>query len=241
MNMSFKSLSMNHRTRQSAFTMVEIAIALAVIAFALVAILRILPLGMQVQRDNRQDTIINQDGTYLLEGIRFGARGVSDLRDYVDVITLNGTNLTLHHGYETGEDVIGLLTTPNADVRAIVRSISGMAATKGVGMRDFRMHYEVISQVRRVDDVQTTNNLMCIASNVPYTGPLVSNLYDIRLTLRWPLVPTNDVRRFRPSDVLNRQVFRTVAAGRLEAVVVTNSDNMVLTYFHLDTAAYLTP
>ena len=70
--------------RSSAFTMIEIAISLAVIGFALVAIIGILPTGMQVQKDNRQETIINQDATYLIEAIRGGARGLDDLTNYVD-------------------------------------------------------------------------------------------------------------------------------------------------------------
>jgi len=51
------------RSARRGFTMVEIAIALAVIAFALVAIIGVLPIGMNVQRDNRAETIINQDAT----------------------------------------------------------------------------------------------------------------------------------------------------------------------------------
>ena len=39
--------------RRRGFTMIEIAIALGVIGFALVAIMGILPLGLTVQRDNR--------------------------------------------------------------------------------------------------------------------------------------------------------------------------------------------
>src|ERR1043165_3280979 len=71
----------------AAFTMVEIALALAVIGFALVAILGILPMGMDVQKDNRRETIINQDANFLIETIRGGARGVDDLPNYVMVIT----------------------------------------------------------------------------------------------------------------------------------------------------------
>ena len=58
----------------SGFTLVEIAIALGVIGFALVAIIGILPVGLQIQRDNRAETIINQDGTFWLEAIRNGRR-----------------------------------------------------------------------------------------------------------------------------------------------------------------------
>ena len=72
---------------RSAFTMIEIAIALAVIAFALVAIIGVLPLGMNVQKENRERTIINQDAAYLIEAIRNGARGADDLTNYVLSIT----------------------------------------------------------------------------------------------------------------------------------------------------------
>lgn len=71
----------------SAFTMIEIALSLAVIGFALVAIIGILPLGMNVQRENREETIINQDATLLLEAIRNGNRGFDDLTNYVIAIT----------------------------------------------------------------------------------------------------------------------------------------------------------
>src|SRR5688572_14992833 len=76
----------------AAFTLIEIAICLGVIAFALVAIIGILPAGLQVQRDNREDTIINQEGTYLLDAIKSGSEGLSDLAGRVKHIII--TNVT---------------------------------------------------------------------------------------------------------------------------------------------------
>jgi hypothetical protein len=67
--------------------MIEIAISLAVIAFAMVAIMGILPIGMSVQRDNRQETIINQDASVYMDLIRNGERGMDDLTNYVMAIT----------------------------------------------------------------------------------------------------------------------------------------------------------
>jgi len=67
--------------------MIEIALSLAVIGFALVAIIGILPLGMNVQRENREETIVNQDASLLMEAIRSGAQGMDDLTNYVLVIT----------------------------------------------------------------------------------------------------------------------------------------------------------
>src|ERR1700690_1178771 len=71
----------------SGFTMVEIAICLAIIGIALVAIIGVLPIGINVQRDNREETLIDQDATVLLENIRNGARGLDDLTNYVFAIT----------------------------------------------------------------------------------------------------------------------------------------------------------
>jgi type II secretory pathway pseudopilin PulG len=61
------------RQGELGFTMIEIAIAIGVIGFALVAIIGILPAGMEVQKDNREDTLISQDAPYFLDAIRNGA------------------------------------------------------------------------------------------------------------------------------------------------------------------------
>ena len=64
------------------FTMVEIALCLGIIAFALVAIIGVLPTGLSVQKDNREDTSINFDAAYLMDAIRNGAQGQDDLTNY---------------------------------------------------------------------------------------------------------------------------------------------------------------
>src|ERR1035438_10853388 len=123
---------------KSGFTMVEIAISLAVIGFALGAIIGVLPIGMNKQRDNREETIINQDATVFIEAIRGGARGLDDLTNYVYAITnyWYSTNAITHatsagvNGYNyssfviapayytsgspitNGFRIIGLLSTP---------------------------------------------------------------------------------------------------------------------------------
>ena len=60
------------RQGELGFTMVEIAMAIGVIGFALVAIVGILPAGMGVQQSNREDTIISQDAPYFMDAIRNG-------------------------------------------------------------------------------------------------------------------------------------------------------------------------
>ena len=74
-------------SRHSAFTMVEIALALAIIGFALVAIVGALPAGLNVQRENREETIIVQEANYFIDAIRNGSRGLDDLTNYVEAIT----------------------------------------------------------------------------------------------------------------------------------------------------------
>jgi type II secretory pathway pseudopilin PulG len=74
--------------------MVEIAISLAIIGVALVAIVGVLPLGMNVQQENRETTVINQDATIFIEAIRNGARGLDDLTNYVLAVTNFQTEYT---------------------------------------------------------------------------------------------------------------------------------------------------
>jgi len=84
----------NARAR-SAFTLVEVAIALAVIGFALVAIIGILPAGLNVQKENREETIINQEASLWMDAIRQGAQGMDYLTNYVDAIQIITTDLDL--------------------------------------------------------------------------------------------------------------------------------------------------
>lgn len=79
--------------------MVEVAISLAIIGIALVAIIGVLPIGMNVQRDNREVTVINQDATVFLEAISKGSRGVDDLTNYVYAIVNTGPDTANQFGY----------------------------------------------------------------------------------------------------------------------------------------------
>lgn len=114
-----------------AFTLIEIAICLAIIGFALVAIIGVLPLGMNAQRANREETVINQDATVLINAIRNGAQGLDYLTNYLYAITntvtyYNGAGVPgkpVSYGYNfnsadnnfrltSGYRIIGLLSTP---------------------------------------------------------------------------------------------------------------------------------
>ena len=58
MKISQQSCARKQAISLAAFTMMEIAISLAVIGIALVAIIGVLPIGMNVQQTNREETIV---------------------------------------------------------------------------------------------------------------------------------------------------------------------------------------
>ncbi len=113
---------------QGGFTMIELAICLGIIAFALVAIIGVLPVGINVQKDNREETIINQDGMYWMEAIRSGATGLNELTNSIVFIEIKSSNskvyrwepvpagagdshMELPRGVQ-GAGIIGLLSMP---------------------------------------------------------------------------------------------------------------------------------
>jgi type II secretory pathway pseudopilin PulG len=115
----------NFYKAQSAFTMVEIALSLAVIGIALVAIIGVLPIGMNVQKDNREETIVNQDATVFIQAIRNGVSSpyATDLTNYVYAITNfqtvypSGNAVVPTPGWGSSyltnnARIIGLLSTP---------------------------------------------------------------------------------------------------------------------------------
>jgi type II secretory pathway pseudopilin PulG len=225
------------RKSEHAFTMIEIAICLAVIGFALVAIIGILPSGLQVQRDNREDTIINQDGTYLLEAIRSGATNLDDLTNYVMEISLIEAtpdptlprekwvtrNNIFPCSIGTGRQIIGSLSRPAGAVgtkpgpapyciapdppwelvrvEAKMRSISGNALEKGPLNSTITFEYLVQAQVTPAGPFILNQNQLAVSN-------LQSNLHDVRLTFRWPLLPGGKIGN-------SKKVFRTMVGGAL--------------------------
>ena len=220
-----------HCGGESGFTMVEIAIALGVVAFALVAIIGILPTGLQVQRDNRTETIINQDASFWLDAIKSGARGMDELVNLVDRIEIHYNfddppreTLSSHSGFSNGAEIIGLLTTPartNAEVYASVWSMSGAAAEKepNVSDRAVSFKYRMRVYIQRGDGAFGPSHARSFQDasfnpNGPQQVPLTS-FYDIRLTLAYPLVreDAGPLRDLRPTRSQN---FRGAASRRIQ-------------------------
>jgi type II secretory pathway pseudopilin PulG len=255
-------LSPSKRRPSQAFTMIEIALSLAIIGFALVAIIGILPAGMSAQRENRQETIINQDATIWIDAIRSGARGDDDLVNYVMAITnfvqdlrpnMTRAGLPRTNWYttsasgigttpsspgfpiNTGYRIIGLLSTPKLIptyssgrlagftsnfVVAYVRSISGPASysypQRDTSVRDLGLSYRMVSEVTAAPfDTNSINAAMYPTNSPQYTNAILysnvvmnlqTNLHDLRLIFRWPVLPNGDARP-------GWQVYRTMVSG----------------------------
>src|ERR1700677_465534 len=105
--------------RAQAFTMMEVAISLAIIGIALVAIIGVLPIGMNVQQDNRQETIIGQDASVLIEDIRNGALGANDLTSYVYAITNSWVEINPANNSVVEQGVYGYTLTASPPVGSI--------------------------------------------------------------------------------------------------------------------------
>jgi prepilin-type N-terminal cleavage/methylation domain-containing protein len=199
------------RLRAAGFTMIEVALCLAILGFALAAIIGVLPTGMRVQQTNRNDTIINEDANYFMEAIRNGAQGLDVLTNNVDWIRVTNNIYPNGIGYSnfvqlgaySGRAIIGLLSTPkwyqtpapanawrtNAVV-AKVRALSGSIAERNALSRDvsfsYLMRVEITPAV--VAPVNPNTNFMSVLDQAAFNA-LPNLLYEVRLTLRWPVRP----------------------------------------------------
>jgi hypothetical protein len=228
--------------------MVEIAIAIGVIGFALVAIIGILPAGLNVQRDNRSETIINQDATFWLEAIKSGAVGVDELTSYVTKVVIEDFNsvsgqyeenptkvYTLNGGFTTGSEIIGLITSAAdfPDSRAVVHctAFSGSAAEKELDPTKREIAFSYIMRVlidqRRAPDNDIDDTALpfeSVAGNAMaveehFGYPRGTSLSEIRLTFLYPYVSDS-----KPPP--RSQTFRASAARQL----VNDPTNSVFFY-----------
>jgi len=226
------------------FTMIEIAICLAIIGFALVAIIGVLPYGMNTQRDNREETVINQDATVLLEAIRSGARGMDSLTNYVYQIVITRTKYPQltdaslpgpgYSNFVSGAQIIGLLSTPQLvdysyratnnlfsggysnHVIAYVRSISGLASEKPPQNNSIMVDDSFTYRIYLVNAAPAydTNNPAAAGS---FGQQLAQNFHELRMTFLWPQLPNGNLGS-------GRQTFRASIAGQLNHQYVNYVD-----------------
>jgi hypothetical protein len=221
----------HHRSAaRPAFTMIEIAIALGVIAFALVAIIGVLPFGLNVQKESNQDTVISEDAPYFLNALRIGGipranvtnASLDFLTNYVESIAIfpNGRNGTpIYPPVNSGQAILGALTTPeyylNAGgavtqtniVIAHVRSLSGSALEQNGANPLLAFRYLMSVEV------------VPIASSLDQTTYLQANLFDVHLKFSWPVVGVDASNNFSVGP--GRANFRTMVSGQLQGY--TNS------------------
>ena len=252
----------SHNAGRRGFTMVEIALCLGIIAFAMVAIVGVLPTGLTVQRENREDTIINRDGAYFLEAIRSGSEGLDDLTNFVESITIssrkfpfrvedgtapenytNGVPQGNARRFISGYHIIGLLSRPKyhfapdgalwmSTVTAQVKGLNGRALDRSETIEDMAFRYNMVCEVTPFTNVPPALNLV---ENVPVNLLQITNmshnLYDVRLTMRWPVFERNGANTFGR----RRATFRTLAAGEM---IVTNSPALAGDFYFIQPSLY---
>jgi type II secretory pathway pseudopilin PulG len=204
----FADAKEERRQGERAFTMIEIAIAIGVIGFALVAVIGILPAGMNSQKDNREDTTISQDAPIFLDAIRSGGnltnnnftpiiQGLDYLTNYVERISFigitNGVSTTIgaYSNFTSGGAIVGLLSTPEGlnvsqsnyfITRAIVRSLSG-AATEQNGANQatafrYQMDVEIVPFANNVAPNSTNYLYYENVLNFPTNSPQFISRYN---------------------------------------------------------------
>lgn len=217
--------------RKSGFTMIEIALCLLIIGFGLVAIIGVLPTGLGVQQDNREETIIDQDAAVWMNAIRNGALGFDDLTNYVRSITIssNAPGISGSKTYfatndlTSGAIIIGLLSTPKYQFQtkdeatititnsivALVQAMSGAAIEKppqnSEEIRGSGFAYRMVAE-------NTPLPMYWPGTNPPPEAvTLQNNSREVRLLFRWPLLPNNEVGN-------GRQTFRLLVGGTVNTI-----------------------
>jgi len=199
----------------------------------------VLPIGMNTQQDNREETIINQDATMLLEAIRSGSQHADDLVNYVYAIVNEGSNigylnpsLASKVGFNgavsfpsvtqwnptltSGASIVGLLGTPGgSQIAASLISMSGQAAEKppqgnSVMLAD-AFSYRVVC----------VNMPVAVDTSTSFGKQLAGCQHELRMTFLWPQLPNGKVGT-------GRQTFRATIAGQL---TTTNASAPAL-YFY---------
>lgn len=225
----------SHRAgARAAFTMIEIALSLAVIGFALVAIIGVLPLGLEVQKENREETVINHDANYFMDAIRNGARGLDELTNHVIAITNWWTDFNTNQtpwqvvdgntdGYDyfdstrppwrldSGSNIIGLLSWPKYQaVGANLRSnyvVAYVRSLSGPATEKFPQTDPTIKDLGfSYRMISEIVPLAAYDTNSAHARNLHANMHEVRLLFRWPLLPGNKTGN-------GRQVYRSLVGG----------------------------
>lgn len=212
--------------------MVEVALSLAIVAFAMVAIIGVMPAGLNVQKENREDTVLSQDAAFLLEAIR-GGEASSNLTALSAGLVgpVYGVNLSTYPPAGSSNfpysplDVVKRLSIPAWDptglpnsfttgatvaVSARFRAMSGGLGDTAGAATNAAFNYYVQVQITRFNPDPYT----------PAYNPLATNLHEVKLTFSWPVYDDPGITT-PPQRLGNRQlVVRSLVSGQL--VNITN-------------------
>lgn len=200
--------------------MVEIALCLAIIGFALVALIGILPAALNVQKENRQETVINNEAAVWLDAMRSGVtnfpvpgfeRNVFALTNWTteyNAATLAVTKPTYPRGLDTAslnlnpDVILGLLNTPRTYVRGNTLYSNHVVAH----VRAFTapaVNLPPQGNTTILDSAFSYKLLVDITEhaappewvNTNYVRNLARNLHEVQLALDYPLLPTGKANR----------------------------------------------
>jgi type II secretory pathway pseudopilin PulG len=234
----FADAKEERRQGERAFTMVEIAIAIGVIGFALVAVIGILPAGMNVQKDNREDTTISEDAPFFLDAIRNGGtnsynsnivppnQGLDFLTNYVEKIMLFGvtngvasqTPYATVTGFGSGWEIVGLLSTPEglyvssnnySVTRAIVRSLSGAAVQQNGANLATSFRYQMDVEIVPFVNIAPDTTNYVFYENLGTNNPEYITRYN-----RWQEVSTSWLQANK-NPPTNGSIYLQPAVGAL--------------------------
>jgi len=246
------------------FTMIEIAISIGIIGFALVAIIGILPSGLNVQREAHQDTTISQDAAFFMEAIRNGAtnngivtsQNLDFLTNYIEgiaVITTSTANpapngLTNAFGLAgnppltSGQQILGLLSTPEFVPDGLGGVATNVVAARGHGLSGNALEQNganniVAFRYFMTVEIDAMNTSAYGQSNSPTFQPIVNGYLQRNLY---------DIRlKFAwpvivtPSSVVTgpgRQTYRSIISGQLLPL----SNNVTSGFWYFQPNSYST-
>jgi len=207
---------------------------------------------MDVQRENREETVINQDATILMNGIRDGARGMDDLVRYVIAITNSVSRydsagkqigLTITNWFTpnnssfgpgsaltNGFRIVGLLTTPkyipSGKILIVNNIVAAFRSMSGPASEKFPQTdasmQDLAFSYRMISEVQP------YGWNSPVSATLQNNLHEVRLIFRWPWG--------KGPKAPGRQVYRALVGG---SIIQTNAPGFTPTLFFFEPQTYV--
>ncbi len=95
------NIAAHHHRAHGGFSIAEVMLAIGVVAFGLVAVLGVLPIGLTVQKDNREETIIRYDAQYWMTAIRAGMQPTDALHqvEWVELQVDDGSGPVVYRAH----------------------------------------------------------------------------------------------------------------------------------------------